>query len=146
MLAGILRSVDSAQCRSWRVWLFSGTCYSHLTLQTAQVLLAVAAGAWLMTPEWVAASLQAGHWLPEAPYQAQARKCRLYPKAPPRVLPRAVLRAMHALRIREFLQTSSALRGTCCQLSSVQPESRPYTHLYTQSCCRIPFPCPCRDL
>lgn len=43
-------------------------------IYVAQVLLAVAAGAWLLTPEWVSASLQAGHWLPEAPFQAQARR------------------------------------------------------------------------
>ena len=45
----------------------------HLTTDVVQVLLAVAAGAWLLTPEWVDASLQAGHWLPEAPFQAQVR-------------------------------------------------------------------------
>ncbi|KAK9845443.1 hypothetical protein WJX81_006533 [Elliptochloris bilobata] len=39
--------------------------------RTLKVLLAVAAGAWLLAPEWVAASLEAGHWLPEAPFLAQ---------------------------------------------------------------------------
>jgi hypothetical protein len=36
-----------------------------------QVLLAVANGAWLLTPEWVTASLEAGHWLPEPPFEAK---------------------------------------------------------------------------
>jgi hypothetical protein len=30
-----------------------------------QVLLAVAHGAFILTPEWVTASLEAGRWLPE---------------------------------------------------------------------------------
>ena len=34
-------------------------------VQSSQVLLAVAQGAFIMTPEWVTASLEAGHWLPE---------------------------------------------------------------------------------
>ena len=33
-----------------------------------QVLLAVAQGAFIMTPEWVTASLEAGRWLPEEKY------------------------------------------------------------------------------
>ena len=36
-----------------------------------QVLLAIANGAWLLTPEWVTASLHAGAWLPEGPFQSQ---------------------------------------------------------------------------
>ena len=37
----------------------------------SQVLLAVANGAWLLTPEWVTASLEAGQWLPEPPFEAK---------------------------------------------------------------------------
>jgi len=33
-----------------------------------QVLLAVAQGAFILTPEWVTASLEAGRWLPEAKF------------------------------------------------------------------------------
>lgn len=33
-----------------------------------QLLLAVASGAHLMTPAWVTASLEAGHWLSEQPF------------------------------------------------------------------------------
>ena len=36
-----------------------------------QVLLAIAAGAKLVTPEWLTASMEAGDWLPEDPYLAQ---------------------------------------------------------------------------
>ncbi len=45
------------------------------------MLLAVAAGAWLLAPEWVCASLEAGHWLPEAPFVAQARSPAAVPAA-----------------------------------------------------------------
>lgn len=37
----------------------------------AQVLLAIAAGALLVTPEWLTASVEAGEWLPEEPFLAQ---------------------------------------------------------------------------
>ena len=36
-----------------------------------QVLLAIAAGAVLVTPEWLTASVEAGEWLPEEPFLAQ---------------------------------------------------------------------------
>ena len=38
-----------------------------------QLLLAVASGAYLMTPAWVTASLEAGHWLPEQTYLSNVR-------------------------------------------------------------------------
>lgn len=38
-----------------------------------QVLLAIASGAWLLDPSYVQASLQAGAWLPEAPYAAKVQ-------------------------------------------------------------------------
>ena len=41
-----------------------------------QVLLAVAQGAWLVSPEWVSASLEAGRWLPEQPFEAQVGTSR----------------------------------------------------------------------
>ena len=36
-----------------------------------QVLLAITAGALLVTPEWLTASLEAGEWLPEEPFLAK---------------------------------------------------------------------------
>ena len=44
---------------------------SQMMLDGLQVLLAIASGAWLLDPSWVQASLQAGAWLPEAPFAAQ---------------------------------------------------------------------------
>lgn len=38
-----------------------------------QLLLAVASGAYLMTPAWVTASLEAGYWLPEQPFLSTVR-------------------------------------------------------------------------
>ncbi|KAA6420103.1 MAG: hypothetical protein FRX49_09952 [Trebouxia sp. A1-2] len=50
---------------------------THLVLgqqrRTLKVLLAIAAGAVLVTPDWLTASLEAGEWLPEAPFLAQGR-------------------------------------------------------------------------
>ena len=34
-------------------------------------MLAVANGAWLLSPAWVTASLEAGSWLPESAFPAQ---------------------------------------------------------------------------
>ena len=42
-----------------------------LSMAAAQVLLAIASGAWLLSPSWVEASMQAGAWLPEIPYTAE---------------------------------------------------------------------------
>ena len=42
--------------------------------RTLKVLLAIAAGAFLLQPEWLAASLQAGAWLPEQPFWAKVLK------------------------------------------------------------------------
>ena len=42
-------------------------------LPVPQVLLAIANGAWLLRPEWVSASLEAGQWLPEPPFEAKVR-------------------------------------------------------------------------
>ena len=36
-----------------------------------QVLLGIAAGAWLLTPEWLAASAAAGRWLDEHNFEAE---------------------------------------------------------------------------
>lgn len=36
-----------------------------------QVLLGIAAGAWLLTPDWIAASAAAGKWLSERSFQAE---------------------------------------------------------------------------
>lgn len=36
-----------------------------------QVLLGIARGAWLLTPEWVTASAAAGRWLDESGYEAE---------------------------------------------------------------------------
>ena len=92
------RSLDCAHCQApqgMRVVLILHV--SHLTADVAQVLLAVAAGAWLLTPEWVDASLQAGHWLPEAPFQAQVRTL-LCVAVLFCMLPHADVLAMHALQ------------------------------------------------
>ena len=49
--------------------------------RTLKVLLAIAAGAFLLQPEWLAASLQAGAWLPEQPFWAKVlhRRCPPFP-------------------------------------------------------------------
>ena len=47
-----------------------------------QVLLAIAAGAMLVTPDWLTASLEAGEWLPEEPYLAQVSPPALYRPLP----------------------------------------------------------------
>lgn len=44
-----------------------------------QVLLAIAAGAVLVTPEWLTASLEAGEWLPEEPFLSKVRASRRPP-------------------------------------------------------------------
>ena len=49
--------------------------------RTLKVLLAIAAGAFLLQPEWLAASLQAGAWLPEEPFWAKVLQ-RLAPLLP----------------------------------------------------------------
>ncbi|KAL3133363.1 hypothetical protein ABBQ38_007235 [Trebouxia sp. C0009 RCD-2024] len=50
---------------------------THLVLgqqrRTLKVLLAIAAGAVLVTPEWLTTSVEAGEWLPEEPFLAQGR-------------------------------------------------------------------------
>lgn len=48
-------------------------CTEHpgLPRLVVQVLLAIAAGAMLVTPEWLTASVEAGEWLPEEPFLAQ---------------------------------------------------------------------------
>ena len=40
----------------------------HLAVQ---VLLGIAAGAWLLTPQWLAASAAAGRWLDEHGFEAE---------------------------------------------------------------------------
>ena len=40
-------------------------------LPHSQVLLAVAQGAFILSPEWVTASLEAGRWLPEAAFASK---------------------------------------------------------------------------
>ncbi len=47
--------------------------------RTLKVLLAIAAGAFLLQPEWLAASLQAGAWLPEQPFWAKVLQCQCPP-------------------------------------------------------------------
>lgn len=50
---------------------------THLVIgqerRTLKVMLAVANGAWLVTPEWITASLEAGKWLPESEFIAPVR-------------------------------------------------------------------------
>ena len=38
-----------------------------------QVLGAIASGAWLLDPDWIVASLAAGRWLNENPYELAAK-------------------------------------------------------------------------
>lgn len=50
---------------------------THLVIgeerRTMKVMLAIANGAKLVTPEWLTASLEAGRWLPEGPYKPRMR-------------------------------------------------------------------------
>lgn len=39
--------------------------------RTLKLMLAVVNGAWLLSPQWVTASLEAGHWLPESQFSAK---------------------------------------------------------------------------
>jgi hypothetical protein len=41
--------------------------------RTLKVMLAIANGAWLVSPEWITASLEAGRWLPESQFSAKVR-------------------------------------------------------------------------
>ena len=43
-----------------------------------QVLLAVAQGAYILTPEWVTASLEAGEWLPEDEFISKVKPPRAF--------------------------------------------------------------------
>ena len=56
-----------------RAWCMRGIFITVEVATRMQVLLAVANGAWLLSPEWVTASLEAGQWLPEQPFEAQVR-------------------------------------------------------------------------
>jgi hypothetical protein len=38
--------------------------------RTLKLLVAIAHGAWVLTPAWCMASLEAGRWLPEEPYES----------------------------------------------------------------------------
>ena len=42
--------------------------------RTLKLMLAVANGAWLLSPQWVTASLEAGRWLPESRFPAKVRR------------------------------------------------------------------------
>jgi len=48
---------------------------THLVLaepkRTMKLLRAVARGAWVLTPDWVTASAEAGRWVDEAPYETE---------------------------------------------------------------------------
>ena len=59
--------------------------------RTLKLLVAIAHGAWVLTPDWVLASLEAGCWLPEAAYESTefpgARRSREVCVAPPSSLP-----------------------------------------------------------
>ena len=50
----------------------------------SQVLLAIAAGAWLLMPDWIAASAAAGIWLDEHEFKSEV--CHGRPSAPERCL------------------------------------------------------------
>ncbi len=55
-----------------------------------QVLLAIAQGAFILTPEWVTASLEAGRWLPEAKFIS-----KVHPASCPSFQPRPECAALH---------------------------------------------------
>ncbi|KAK3730858.1 hypothetical protein QZH41_009976, partial [Actinostola sp. cb2023] len=42
---------------------------SGTTKRTLNVLLAIAQGCWLVSPEWAMKSLEAGYWIDEEPYE-----------------------------------------------------------------------------
>ncbi len=54
---------------------------THLVIgaerRTLKLMLAVANGAFLLTPEWLTASIEANTWLPEASYTAKVNHCGL---------------------------------------------------------------------
>lgn len=83
LCAGVPPILDPRVCSKFQ-WIDMHTCCRLLCngrrdvlldACAAQVLLAIANGAWLLRPEWVSASLEAGQWLPEAPFEAQVRAC-----------------------------------------------------------------------
>ena len=49
--------------------LARGRC--EWAISHVQVLLGIATGAWLLTPDWIAASAAAGKWLSERSFQAE---------------------------------------------------------------------------
>lgn len=59
--------------RGLRLCPFAGSGVTHLVLgepkRTLKVLHAVARGAWLLRPEWLLRSLEAGAWLPEGDFE-----------------------------------------------------------------------------
>ena len=63
----------------WCCTVLQSRCICSKDKCAWQVLLAIAAGAVLVTPEWLTSSLEAGEWLPEAPFLAQVSPCMHLP-------------------------------------------------------------------
>lgn len=66
---GLASSLGSSS-RNYRQWAWPGSKLMFL-------VHAVANGAWLVSPEWVTASLEAGKWLPECRFPAKVRSIAL---------------------------------------------------------------------
>jgi len=73
-----------------RLCPFASAAATHLVLgepqRTLKVMHAIARGAWLLRPEWLYRSVEAGGWLPEEPFEdatfAGARRARIARGAP----------------------------------------------------------------
>ena len=63
--------MSSAQLGRSSCTIVRGSHERRLSTDRVQVLLAIATGAKLVTPDWLTASMEAGDWLPEEPYLAQ---------------------------------------------------------------------------
>ena len=101
---------------------------THLVMgserRTLKALLAVANGAWLVSPEWVTASLEAGRWQPEHEFPAAAagfaaaaqRARRLLDDDAPLLGGHVV--HVHAGRGRQAAATASAMRRLAAALGA----------------------------
>jgi hypothetical protein len=67
---GDMRIVDSVTAQTTHVLSNSK--------RTQKVMLGIARGLWVVSPDWVYQSLEAGHWLPEGPFECGAA----FPGAP----------------------------------------------------------------
>jgi len=70
---GDVASAACSQLRGLRLCPFGSAAVTHLVLaepkRTMKVLHAIARGAWLLTPEWLYRSVEAGAWQPEEQFE-----------------------------------------------------------------------------